>query len=244
MKGFGSLGKLKKQGSGTVDLSGIGTGNCNGNYGGNGPSVLVDVAVADSPKVEKAKKAPRDESSKKQGLMSKITSRASLKLKKTKSGTGPPALRVSKSEQELARVFKVYDADHDGKISLVELRAVLTTLGGAISEEEGVQLMKDIDTNNDGFISLAEFVAFHVSIKGGIVGGDISSVDDPLRDAFQVFDKDGDKRISADDLQSVLVSLGDKGHSLEDCRQMINNVDKDGDGYVDFEEFQELMVGS
>lgn len=241
MKGFASLGKSKKQESGTLDYS------RNGN--GNGGPVVPAAGTSVSPKVNRkvAVKAPKDESSGKQGIMSKITSRANLRSKRTnseKNGGGvtvPPVVSGSKSDQEMEKAFKVYDADKDGRISLAELSSVLTSLCGAISEQEIVQIMEEVDTDNDGFISLAEFVAFHTSSKPGVLNGEISPDMDPMRDAFQMFDKDGDSRISANELQSVLVSLGDKGHSIEECRQMINSVDKDGDGHVDFQEFLELM---
>lgn len=227
-----SIGKSKKQGSGAFE---------------------DPVLVSSKPGVDsKAAKAGKDESSTgKQGFVSKIISRASLKSKKTKYGriengasAAPPSLQVSKSEKELRAAFRVYDADKDGRISHEELSKVLTSLGGEISEQEVQGLMKQIDKDDDGFISVEEFIAFHQTGTGPVsAGGVVSPVHDPMRDAFQMFDQDGDSRISASELQSVFISLGDKSHSLEDCKQMISSVDKDGDGHVDFMEFQ-LLMGS
>lgn len=238
------FGKSKKQGSEKLKVE------TNGASNGKLPLVSSQ-AVSDTPKVAKTPKTPKDESSK--GFIASITSRASLKKKKTPKNNNsekneavavPAALQqISKSEQELKSAFKVYDSDNDGRISSSEVRTVLTSLGGAISDEELNQLMKQIDTDNDGFISLEEFLDFHRASEAVSPGGEVSPVHDPMRDAFQMFDKDGDSRISASELQSVLVSLGGKGHSLEECKQMIESVDKDGDGYVDFMEFQELMGG-
>ncbi|KAG0590838.1 hypothetical protein KC19_1G130200 [Ceratodon purpureus] len=225
-----SLGKSKKQGNGAVDEPGIVEG-----------------------KVVKEGKVGKEGKEEKQGFMAKITSRASLKGKKGKSGrvenggvTGvagsEPALHVSKTEEGLKAAFRVYDVDNDGRISVAELRKVLTSLGGEISDGEVQELMKQIDKDEDGFISVAEFIEFHQT-SGAVSSAVGADVRDPMRDAFQMFDKDGDSKISATELQSVLVSLGDKGHSLEECKQMISSVDKDGDGFVDFMEFQELMGG-
>ncbi|RLM70274.1 putative calcium-binding protein CML36 [Panicum miliaceum] len=63
-----------------------------------------------------------------------------------------------------------------------------------------------------------------------------------LRDAFAVFDVDGDGRISAEELLAVLASLGDERCSVEDCRRMIGGVDVDGDGFVCFNEFARMMT--
>ncbi|XP_073387339.1 calmodulin-like protein 3 [Physcomitrium patens] len=230
MKGLSSIVKSKESGA---------TANTNG----GGSTASAAAAPPSAPKVPK-------EGNGKHGLISKITSRASLKSKNTKSGTfehgaeAPLPTLVSSKADELTRAFNVFDADKDGRVSTAELRSVLTSLGGAISEEELVDIMKEVDMDNDGFISLHEFIGFHKSGARALVTGDeVSPVPDPMKDAFQTFDKDGDKRISATELQSVLVSLGEKGHSLEECRQMIGGVDKDGDGHVDFSEFQELMGG-
>ncbi|OEL14173.1 hypothetical protein BAE44_0024808 [Dichanthelium oligosanthes] len=63
-----------------------------------------------------------------------------------------------------------------------------------------------------------------------------------LKETFAVFDADGDGRISAEELLSVLASLGDDRCSVEDCRRMIGGVDADGDGFVCFTEFSRMMM--
>ncbi|KAK9154731.1 hypothetical protein Sjap_002211 [Stephania japonica] len=69
-----------------------------------------------------------------------------------------------------------------------------------------------------------------------------SAADHGLRDAFRVFDADGDGKISAEELWEVFAAIGDEGCTLEDCRRMISGVDSDGDGFVCFEDFQRMMM--
>ena len=57
-----------------------------------------------------------------------------------------------------------------------------------------------------------------------------------FREAFALFDKDGDLTISADELGTVMRSLGQKPTPAE-VRQMIDDVDENGDGTIDFDEF-------
>lgn len=109
--------------------------------------------------------------------------------------------------------------------------------GGVIFDEEFNQFMKQIDMDNDGFISLEEFFDFYCVSEVVLFGGEVFFVYDLMRDVFQMFDKDGDSCIFVSELQFVLVSLGGKGYLFEECKQMIESVDKDGDGYVDFMEF-------
>ena len=64
-----------------------------------------------------------------------------------------------------------------------------------------------------------------------------------LHEAFRVFDEDANGYISAEELYRVLGSLsgGAQQPTMEECKNMICSVDADGDGLVDFEEFQKMM---
>ena len=97
-------------------------------------------------------------------------------------------------------------------------------------------MMEELDKNGDGFIDLKEFADFHCND----VGNDESK---ELRDAFDLYDVDKNGLITAKELHDVLRKLGEKC-SLSDCRRMISNVDADGDGSVNFEEFKKMMARS
>ena len=154
--------------------------------------------------------------------------------------------------KDLAEAFKIFDRNGDGKISSVELGAVLRSLGENLSEAELEQMIKDVDEDGDGEIDLQEFINLnsHESKRGaasshdGEAGVDSSSsVTEALQSAFDVFDSNKDGFISAPELHRVLSGLGDDHVSMDDCRYMIRCVDADGDERVDFQEFQKLMTG-
>ncbi|KAE8782909.1 calmodulin-beta-like [Hordeum vulgare] len=63
---------------------------------------------------------------------------------------------------------------------------------------------------------------------------------DEFRAAFSLFDKDGDGTITAKELGTVMRSLGQRP-SEEELREMIAEVDADGNGVVDFSEFLVLL---
>ncbi|CAN4118491.1 unnamed protein product [Withania somnifera] len=62
-----------------------------------------------------------------------------------------------------------------------------------------------------------------------------------LRDTFDFFDVNHDGKITAEELFNVFTTIGEERCTLEDCRRMISGVDKNGDGFVCFEDFCLMM---
>ena len=62
-----------------------------------------------------------------------------------------------------------------------------------------------------------------------------------FKEAFSVFDKDGDGTITTKELGTVMRSLGQNPTEAE-LQDMINEVDADGNGTIDFPEFLSLMA--
>ncbi|GMJ09647.1 CALMODULIN LIKE 25 [Hibiscus trionum] len=137
--------------------------------------------------------------------------------------------------QELEEVFKKFDANGDGKISSSELDSIMGSLGQKLSDEELHKMIKEVDADGDGFIDFDEFVELNTK------GVDSNEVLENLKEAFSVYDLDGNGSISAEELHKVLQSLGDDC-SISECRKMICGVDKDGNGLIDFEEFKVMMM--
>lgn len=155
------------------------------------------------------------------------------------------------------------------KSELVTVLSSLDDGRNVLKDSEVDEMMMRADADGDGFIDLDEFIRFNTtkststanstemgrtlsgsSGSGGLRehgGEELSahSVDDEekraLQSAFDVFDVDQNGLISAHELHRVMVSLGDKHTTLEECQCMIRSVDRDGDQMVDFREFQFLM---
>jgi len=64
---------------------------------------------------------------------------------------------------------------------------------------------------------------------------------DDFREAFSLFDKDGDGTITTGELGIVMRSLGQSPTEAE-LQDMINEVDIDGNGTIDFLEFLGMMA--
>ncbi|KAF5203072.1 Calmodulin-like protein [Thalictrum thalictroides] len=139
---------------------------------------------------------------------------------------------------ELKRVFQMFDHNGDGRITKKELSDSLDKLGICIPDKELVQMIDKIDVNRDGCVDIEEFGALYQTIM------DERDEEEDMKEAFNVFDQNGDGFITVEELRSVLASLGLKqGRTVEDCRKMIMKVDVDGDGMVNFKEFKQMMRG-
>ncbi|KAJ0235402.1 calcium-binding protein CML25 [Hirschfeldia incana] len=157
----------------------------------------------------------------------------------SRTGADSPSLQKARSGKtevrELEAVFKKFDVNGDGKISSKELGAIMASLGHVVPEEELQKAVAEIDKKGDGHINLEEFIELFTK------GMDQNDVLENLKDAFSVYDIDGNGSISAEELHEVLRSLGDEC-SIAECKKMIGGVDKDGDGTIDFEEFKVMMT--
>lgn len=173
-------------------------------------------------------------------------------------------------EADLGIVFSTFDHDGDGFITAVELEESLRRLGIAVSADEGAAMVARVDANSDGLIDIHEFRELYDSIPkkrkhqhpAAAEAREVPVEDEEeeaeeeeeeeerdLREAFDVFDGNKDGLISAEELGTVLGSLGLRRAgagagrpAVAECRDMIRLVDSDGDGMVSFEEFKRMMT--
>ena len=143
------------------------------------------------------------------------------------------ALRKDLTQEQIddfRGVFEMFDVDNDKNISVKELSTIMRQLGQNPTDEEVAKMMEDADDDNSGEIDFFEFCNLMAKrIKQ-------TEQDEELIEVFNLFDKNGDKSISASDLREVFVELGHE-ISEEDCRLLVRLHDTDGDGRLNFEEF-------
>ncbi|KAH7405439.1 hypothetical protein KP509_15G070300 [Ceratopteris richardii] len=146
--------------------------------------------------------------------------------------TGPRNYMRASKQEKMREAFNFFDTDNNGKISASELRMVLERTREDASDEAVERIMQELDKDGDGELSFEEFMLSDPFPKG---------FHQNLMEAFSKFDMNQDGLISSQELQMVMQNLG-LNVSLDDCRQMIWHVDNDGDGHVNFEEFQLMMM--
>ena len=62
-----------------------------------------------------------------------------------------------------------------------------------------------------------------------------------MRDAFMLFDSDGDGSVTAKELKHVMDTLFNTNITNEELEEMVKDVDTNGDGVVSFDEFADKI---
>jgi len=136
--------------------------------------------------------------------------------------------------EELKKAFLLFDKDGNGRITSDELSDVMRSLGQKPSDREVEAMIQQADQDGDGSIDFMEFLEVMASKMGE------NSFEDDLREAFQMFDRDANGYISKRELTFVMTSLGEQITDTA-VENMIKEVDLDGDGRVNYEEFIRIM---
>ncbi|XP_040993059.1 calmodulin-7-like [Juglans microcarpa x Juglans regia] len=136
---------------------------------------------------------------------------------------------------ELREAFSLFDKDGDGCITAKELGNVMRSLGQNPTEPELQEMINEADTDNNGTINFVEFLELMARVMKD------AALEEELREAFRVFDKDQDGLISEAELRNVMTNLGEK-LTKEEVDEMIREVDMDGNNQVDYEEFAKVMM--
>ena len=114
------------------------------------------------------------------------------------------SLSTVKAESLVAffqEAFSLFDADHDGEITVGELRRVMRNHGLNPTEDELADMIRNVDKNSNGAIDFNEFIEMMLRRD--------SRVEEDVAHAFRVFDRDGDGLISEEELRLTMNNLGE-----------------------------------
>jgi len=142
---------------------------------------------------------------------------------------------------DFSRIFNALDSDGDGLVTAEDVQGLLEKLGIQNISDDNIKIMMgslehmSFDDFCRFLLDMWEEAREHAETEEKVLS--------ELGEAFSVFDKNGDGFISPFELQQVLLSLGLKeGKDLESCEMMITRFDRNSDGRIDFEEFENMMT--
>ena len=94
--------------------------------------------------------------------------------------------------------------------------------------------LSQVDADGNGTIDFPEFLTMMARKMK-----DTDSAEE-IKEAFKVFDKDGNGYISAAELRHIMTNLGEK-LTDEEVDEMIREADVDGDGQINYDEFVDMV---
>lgn len=139
----------------------------------------------------------------------------------------------------LQKAFNSFDSQKSGSIPTDMVADILRLMGQPFDKKILEELIDEVDEDKSGRLEFSEFVQLAAKF---IVEEDAEAMQKELKEAFRLYDKDGNGFIPTSCLKEILRELDDQltDHEL-DC--MIEEIDSDGSGTVDFDEFMEMMTG-
>jgi len=141
--------------------------------------------------------------------------------------------------QMLRKAFDMFDRDKKGCIHTNMVATILRTLGQNFEEKDLKELIEEIDIDGSGELEFDEFLTLTARY---LVDEDSEAMQEELREAFRMYDKEGNGYINVSALREILRALDDK-LTEDELDEMIAEIDTDGSGTVDFDEFMEMMTG-
>ncbi|KAK6625523.1 hypothetical protein RUM43_005822 [Polyplax serrata] len=139
----------------------------------------------------------------------------------------------------LKKAFDAFDQEKRGCISVNMVGTILSMLGHALTESMLADVIAEVDADQSGELEFPEFCTLAARF---LVEEDAEAMQQELKEAFRLYDKEGNGYITTKVLREILRELDEK-ITNEELDMMISEIDSDGSGTVDFDEFMEVMTG-
>ncbi len=159
------------------------------------------------------------------------------KLTKIKDPRKQQKQKKQLTEEQLLEVkeaFNVFDSEQSGGLDARELKAALSALNVKISKDEIRQIYSEFGKDIREKITQDEFFE--------IVTPRLPDrhTKDYIRMIFNYFDLDKNEKISIRNLKKIAQEIGEN-LSDEELKEILEEADKDNDGFIGFEDFYRIM---
>jgi calcium-dependent protein kinase len=133
--------------------------------------------------------------------------------------------------KEVRELFKQMNTSGDGRLSYEELKqGYFKFFKDSFSEEEFEELIKNLDQDGSGYIEYEEFLRATISMETLLS-------EKNLQIAFDFYDTDKSGKLSREEIKAILGNYG----SEEIVKKIMETVDLNGDGEINYEEFKEMI---
>ncbi|CAH0721842.1 unnamed protein product, partial [Brenthis ino] len=142
--------------------------------------------------------------------------------------------------QMLKKAFDTFDREKKGVIGTDMIGTILEMLGHELDDDTLTEIIQEYDQNATGELEFRSFCSLASRFLTEEVDAEAMLAE--LREAFRLYDREGNGYITTDVLKEIFKEL-DNTLSADELEAMITEIDADGSGTVDFDEFLAVMTG-
>jgi calmodulin len=147
---------------------------------------------------------------------------------------GGQHLKMDSDDQKMAimrKAFQMFDTSKSGFIETQKISTILNTMGQLFDDTELNKLITQNDPDKSGTVN---FDGFYNIASHFLEEDDDESTQQELKEAFRLYDREGNGYITTATLKEILAALDDNLTS-RDLDGIIAEIDTDGSGTVDFD---------
>ena len=133
--------------------------------------------------------------------------------------------------QLMSEVFDLYDPDHEGYVFSKNALKILSSMGRKLEPEDEFEFLSIVDPKNEGRVTKENFIS-GVETMYTIPDNFIPEI----TEAFKIFDKNNDGKISCKDLKNILINYTSE-YKDKDVDELFKILDLDINGYISIDEF-------
>merc|ERR1712112_194663 len=135
--------------------------------------------------------------------------------------------------------FDLFDTKKVEFLSADDLGEIMRAMGFRPTEEELKNLLEEIDEDGSGEIEIGEFCRLCATFL--VEDPDMETMKRELKDAFRIYDKEGNGFITTETLRGLIGELL-APLTEEELEGILEELDEDGSGSMDFDEFCEMIM--
>merc|ERR1712156_919378 len=135
--------------------------------------------------------------------------------------------------------FDLFDTKKQDFLPADDLGEIMRAMGFRPTEEELKDLLAEIYEDGSGEIEFAEFCQLCATFL--VEDPDMETMKRELKDAFRLYDREGNGYITTETLRGLISELL-APLTEEELEGILEELDEDGSGSMDFDEFCEMMM--
>jgi len=149
--------------------------------------------------------------------------------------------RLGLDHEQVLVLKRCFDGFTEGgsAIPVDNVGSILTMMGMKIRPAALNEIVEEIDEDGSGLLEFGEFCQLAAKF---LVEEDEEALRKELKEAFRIYDKERNGYISIETLKEILRELDSK-LSEDELDGIVEEVDVDGSGTLDFDEFMKMMTG-